>query len=142
MIITGMERKFKKNVSSLDDLCEFIEQFSTQNRLTGDISFALNLAAEEIFTNLVKYNTRSRNEIHIILQKETDRITVKLTDFDVDSFDITQLKPYDIHQTLHDRPVGKLGIHIVKQLMDRISYHYQDRNSTITLVKYVRKEYV
>jgi serine/threonine-protein kinase RsbW len=137
-----MEKKIKKDLSSLNDMFDFIEQYADKNQLNPDIRFALNLAAEEIFTNLVKYNTQSRNDIRITLQKKSDRVILALTDFNVEKFDINQIKQYNIHQPLPERPVGKLGIPIVKKLMDKVEYEYKNRNSTITLVKYVRNGYV
>jgi len=142
MIITKIEKNIKKDLSSLNALFDFIEQYSEENRLVSDIRFALNLAAEEIFTNLVKYNTQSRNDIRITLQKKSNQVILTLTDFNVEKFDINRIKQYNIHQSLAERPVGKLGIPIVKNLMDKVEYEYTNRNSTITLVKYVRNVYV
>ena len=137
-----MEKNIKKDLSLLNDLSDFIEQFSDQNQLLLDIRFALKLAAEEIFTNLVKYNTQSRNDIRITIFKKNNQIILTLTDFDVEKFDINRVENYDIHQSLKERPIGKLGIHLVKKLMDKVEYQYKNRNSTITLVKYLRNVYV
>jgi len=137
-----MEIKIKKDLSLLNDLSDFIEQYSYQNQLVLDIRFALKLAAEEIFTNLVKYNTQSRNDIRITIFKKNNQIILTLTDFDVEKFDINRVENYDIHQPLKERPIGKLGIHLVKKLMDKVEYQYKNRNSTITLVKYLRNVYV
>jgi len=137
-----MEKKLKKDLSSLNELFDFIQHYADNKQMDSDIRFALNLAAEEIFTNLVKYNTQSRNDIRITLQKKGDQIILALTDFNVEKFDINQIKQYDIHQPLSERPVGKLGLPIVKKLMDKVEYEYKNHNSIITLVKYVRNEYV
>jgi anti-sigma regulatory factor (Ser/Thr protein kinase) len=76
------------------------------------------------------------------MSRKKDRIILTFTDFNVEKYDINQTEKYDTHQPLKERPVGKLGIHMVKKLMDKVEYRYKNHNSTITLVKYVRDGYV
>jgi anti-sigma regulatory factor (Ser/Thr protein kinase) len=63
-----------------------------------------------------------------------------MTDVGVKRFDITAAQPADMSRVITNRPVGGLGIHLVKQIMDEIAYEYDERNrrSTITLIKHLR----
>jgi hypothetical protein len=58
-----------------------------------------------------------------------------LTDVDAEPFDITQADEYDTRQPLKERPIGRLGIHLVRRMVDEINYEYKDRQSKITLIK-------
>jgi anti-sigma regulatory factor (Ser/Thr protein kinase) len=41
----------------------------------------------------------------------------------------------DVQKPIEERPVGGLGLHLLKKVMDDVQYEYQDRESKITLVK-------
>ncbi len=132
-----MKKKFKRTINSLEIIFNFIGEFAARYKLDKSISFAINLAVEELFTNMVKYRGNNPHDILINLTKETNKVIVSLTDYDVEPFDIGDAKAYDPTQTLEDRKPGGMGIHLVKKFMDEIDYKYQDGTSKITLAKYL-----
>lgn len=130
-----MEKKFKKEISSLDEIFDFIGEFITAHEINGSITLKINLAVEELFTNMVKYNVESMNDISISLNKHDNKLILVLTDFDVESFDITQTEDIDTTQSLETRRIGGLGILLLKRMVDGINYEYENRQSKITLIK-------
>lgn len=130
-----MEKKFKKEISSLDEIFDFIGEFVTANEIDDSITLKLNLAVEELFTNMVKYNVESMNDISISLNKHDNKLILVLTDFDVEPFDITQTEDIDTTQSLEARRIGGLGILLLKRMVDGINYEYENRQSKITLIK-------
>jgi len=60
---------------------------------------------------------------------------VRLTDFDVESFDVTHAPAVDIDKPLSERQPGGLGLHLVRQMADTLHYEYAERRSTITFTK-------
>ena len=137
-----MKQYFKRDIKSLDFIFDTIKDFAIEKELSEKIIFVLNLATEEIFTNMIKYNSKNQNDILIDFVKDNNKIRVIFTDFDVEPFDIIKVKIYDTNLSLKERPVGKVGIHLVKKIIDEIKYDYKNRNSKITLIKYVGKKYV
>ncbi|MBN1154301.1 ATP-binding protein [candidate division KSB1 bacterium] len=137
-----MKSKFKRDIQSLTDIFNFIEKFANSYQIDGSISFAINLAVDELFTNMVNYHTENPNDILISLTKQVDRIVVTLIDYEVEPYDINKSKEYDTTMPLEDRKPGGIGIHLVKKFVDEIDYTYQERNSKITLVKYLEKHHV
>lgn len=137
-----MKKKFHRNFDSLKEVFKFTADFINQNQLPEDIAFSLNLSIEELFTNMVKYHPDSANDILISLNKHSGKLKITLTDFDVEPFDITQTKAIDQKQSLEDRRIGGLGLYFVMKMMDTVTYEYKDRQSKITLIKNLRKEYV
>jgi len=130
-----MKQYFKRDVGSLDLIFKLLEDFQDQIKLNDKDSQEIELAIEEIFTNTVKYNKGDQNEILIELEKPNDSIIIKITDFNVDPFDPTCVPPFNASQKLEDRPIGGIGIHLVKKYMDDFKYEYKNRTSTITLTK-------
>ncbi|TDI87345.1 MAG: ATP-binding protein [Caldithrix sp.] len=132
-----MGKKFKRDLSSLGDIFEFIDEFSVKTGLDESVVFTMNLVVEELFTNMVKYTSGNTNKILLELKKEENNLIIHLTDFDVDPFDITETAEVDTKQSLEERRVGGLGIHLVKEMMDKIEYEYKDRQSKIILIKHL-----
>ncbi len=134
-----MDKKFKRDLNSLDEIFKFINEFSAKSDVDESVVFTINLVVEELFTNMVKYTYENSNEILLQLKKDADDLIIHLTDFDVDPFDITKTVEVDTKQSLEERGVGGLGIHLVKQMIDKIEYEYKDRQSKIILIKHLEK---
>lgn len=130
-----MERSFARTLDALEDVFDFISESAAQNGLQDSLTFRLNLAVEELFVNMVKYNPGSHNDILIGMSRSDDQIVISLTDFDVEPFDITKADEYDTNRSLTERPIGHLGIHLVRRIIDEISYEYKDKQSRIILIK-------
>ena len=137
MMANIMGKKFKREINSLDQVFEFVNNFVRSKRIDESILFSLSLVVEEIFTNMVKYNSQSNEDILISLKKLESRLIVTLTDFDAEPFDITKTKEVDVRQPLENRKVGGLGIHLVKRMVDKLSYEHKGRESKVTLIKYL-----
>ncbi len=134
-----MDKKFKRDLNSLDGIFKFINEFSAKTGVDEAVVFTISLVVEELFTNIVKYTSENSNEILLQLKKNEDDLIIHLTDFDVDPFDITKTAEVDTKQSLEERRVGGLGIHLVKQMIDKIEYEYKDRQSKIILIKHLEK---
>jgi len=136
-----MQKEFERHINSLEEIYNSINSFVRKEHLNKELISPLNLVIEELFTNMVKYSSDNPNKILLELTKESDRIIIILTDFDVDRFDIRQTTKYDTHQTVEKRPIGKVGLLLVNKYVDKIYYEYQNRTSIITLIKYLGKKH-
>lgn len=133
-----MDKKFKRDINSLDDIFQFITEFINLNKINEANSYYLNLAVEELFTNLVKYNADIPDPILIDLSKTSDSLVVEIIDKSDKPFDINKAAHYDTKQSLEKRPVGGVGLHLIKKMFDEMKYEFHDRRSKITLVKFLR----
>jgi anti-sigma regulatory factor (Ser/Thr protein kinase) len=130
-----MERLFAKKIDSLDAIFDYITQFANANKVNPEITRKLHFGVEEVFTNMVRYNTESANDVAIGLQIDNGQFLISIVDRDVHSYDPTKRPPVDIAQPLHERTPGGLGIHLVREMMDDVRYEYDGRTATITLIK-------
>jgi serine/threonine-protein kinase RsbW len=131
-----MQKACKRELSYLEEVFSFINDFVLEHHLSEATSYALKLAIEEIYVNMVRYNPGNTNDIMIQLRADEDKVVVELTDFDVDPFDITKFTPKNLDAPLKERKPGGLGIHLVRAFMDEVDYDYDDRRCRITLTKY------
>lgn len=137
-----MKKLFKREISSLEGIFAFLDLFVAHQKIDESISFSLQLAVEELFTNMVKYQTKTSNDICVELALKRDRVVVELTDFDSRPYNIHNSTEYDPDQSLENRTPGGVGIHLVKKFIDEINYDYTDGTSIITLIKYLEKPHV
>jgi anti-sigma regulatory factor (Ser/Thr protein kinase) len=134
-----MTREFPKRIDSLEAIFEFLAQFANSNGVSDDVLRDLQFGVEEIFTNLVKYNSESHNDVTIELDIQQNQVALSLLDQDVHTYDLTRTPPVDVTKPLHERTPGGLGIHLIKQMMDDVRYEYHDRTAKITLIKRLEK---
>ena len=130
-----MEEKFKRDVQSLDGIFNFIAEYIGKNAIDESVAFTVNLVVEELFTNMVKYNPRDANDISISLEREGSQLRICLVDYEAEPFDITKRDEVDTSESMEQRRIGGLGIHIVKKMVDSITYDYSNGQSKITLIK-------
>ena len=130
-----MQQEFERHINSLEEIFSFIKTFISDQQINEDLESPLNLVIEELFTNMVKYSPNNPNKIRLELISEPDRVIIVLTDYDVESFDIREAAEYNTNQSIRKRPVGKVGLHLVKEYVDNIDYEYKNRISKITLIK-------
>ncbi len=130
-----MERRFSKSFSSLNDVFQFLEEFCSTAGIDPGSAFAISLAVEEFFTNMVKYSPEGLRDITVRAGKDGGVARVVLVDEDVEPYDVSKAGTADTALSLEEKKVGGLGIFLSKELMDDVTYEYAGRTSTITLTK-------
>jgi anti-sigma regulatory factor (Ser/Thr protein kinase) len=135
-----MNKEFRREISALDEVFEFIDGFVAAQEIDESVAFGTRLAAEELFTNLVRHNSGGRDHIVISLERKVDDLILRLEDFDVEEFDGTQAEEVDVSKPLSERRPGGLGIHLVKTVMDELKYEYRNRTLSVTAVKNLRRK--
>jgi serine/threonine-protein kinase RsbW len=137
-----MERAFKRDIASVEGICAFISLFARRYGLKDADVFGLNLAIEEIFVNLVRYDPANNEEVSIGLEVGRGSVVARLRSRTARPFDPTKVGRYDINKPIEDRAPGGLGIHLVRSVMDDLAYEYRDDESVITLTRRTGKAYV
>ena len=118
-----------------------VQAFGEQSGLPSDVLFAVKLSIEELLTNTISYGY-SDQETHIIevqIDLWFDQLNVRMLD-DAVAFDPRDEKEPNTKAALKDRKVGGLGIHLVKNLMDRIEYRREEGRNFLSLTKNLEKE--
>jgi anti-sigma regulatory factor (Ser/Thr protein kinase) len=134
-----MEKKFKKAITSLDDVFDFVGEYMDSHSVDAAVTYSINLAIEEFFTNMVKYSPENNDDISVSIAKDKNKLTVRMVDSGVEPFDVTKTGEVNTLKPLKERKPGGLGIHIAKQMVDSIEYEYVDRQSRITFTKILEK---
>jgi anti-sigma regulatory factor (Ser/Thr protein kinase) len=130
-----LELRVARTFEAIAGIHTAIEDFCAQRAISESATFAVKLVVEELFTNLVKYNRGGGETILLGLERTDDRLIIRLTDHDVDSFDPAQVPPVDVSAPLATRRAGGLGLHLVRSYVDEFDYEYTDRTMRITAIK-------
>lgn len=129
-----MRRTFHRNFDELARIVAMTEAFFAEHGIDPERRHVVDLCIEELFVNMVTYDTETDEDILIELVPRGDGVQVSLTDYDVDRFDPRQAPPVDIDAPLEERNAGGLGLYLVLKMVDAINYEYRDRTSKITFV--------
>lgn len=133
------EQHFAKRTDSLEAIFGFVSEFAASHGVSEDVTAEMHFVVEEVFTNMVRYNQESQDDVSVRLSLESGSFLVSLADHNVHSFDPNSRPPVDITKPLHERTPGGLGIHLIREMMDEVRYEYENRTARITLVKHLEK---
>ena len=100
----------------------------------------MNLAIEEAVVNVMSYAypVGTVGNVNIEAQADDERLKFTIVDNGI-PFDPTAKAEVDITLGVEERPIGGLGIHLVRQLMDSINYERIDGKNVLTLRKKIDK---
>ena len=122
--------------TGLTRLLDSVRQFADRHRLPDRIQHDIRLVLDEVVANVVRYGYVDRQPHQIVVDVALGPgvLTVEVTD-DGRPFDPLQRAQPRTDQTIAERPIGGLGIHIVKQLMDDVEYSRRDGLNHLILRK-------
>jgi len=129
-----MEQKFKRSFDELKNIVTMTETHFNAEGLPADLRNVVDLATEELFVNMVTYNTESEEDILIQMTPHDHGVEVSLTDYDVERFDPTSAGAVNVDAPLDERTPGGLGLYLVLKMVDSIHYEYRNRQSRITFI--------
>jgi anti-sigma regulatory factor (Ser/Thr protein kinase) len=130
-------RLFERSFDSLPAIVAFTAGVFSSEGIDPSLRTVVDLAIEELFTNMVKYSTGSRADVRIEMTAIDRGVEVTLIDYDVDRFDVTARPDVDVNLPIEQRKPGGLGLHLIRRLLDSIQYEYTEssRQSRITFRK-------
>lgn len=110
--------------------------FAKSSGLPKEAIWQLEVALDEVLSNVVRHGSAKGRvgPIAVDLDIEGARIEVVVTD-DAPAFNPLEVQAPDASVPLEDRPVGGLGIALVKALMDEVTYERRDGRNRLTFRK-------
>lgn len=133
--------ELKSDLSELDRLCQNLETFGQKFGLSKKLIFEINLALDELFTNIISYGFQDDKEhvVRITLTPENDQLCLCIED-DGKPFNPIEFESPDVSCSVEKCKIGGLGIHIMKKLMDEICYERCDDKNVLNLKKKISSE--
>ena len=126
----------KNKVSELEKVAQFVEEIGEELGLSMELQMNLNLVMEEMVTNVIFYAYPQDEEADIELLAKSDgkELTFVLSDQGKE-FDPTAKEDTDLDVNPADRELGGMGIFIVKNIMNKVTYQRLDGKNLLTMTK-------
>ena len=129
------------DIQQIPQLASFVDAVAEEAGIDFSLSVSLNLALEEAVVNVMQYaypaGTYGTVTIEALFNKE--QLKFIISDAGV-PFDPTAKEDVDVNLEVGEREIGGLGIHLIRQIMDEISYEYKDGKNFLTLHKKINQE--
>lgn len=124
------------DISEVPQLNDFIEAVAERLGIEPSTALQLQLAVEEAVVNVMDYAypPDSVGEVSVATTSDGQCLKIVITDSGV-PFDPTEQEKADISLTVEERQVGGLGILLVSEIMDAVSYERKDGKNVLTLTK-------
>lgn len=122
----------RNDIQQIPTLAEWIEGLG----IPDELNMPINLALEEIVSNVMLYAYPGTHGQVIVeyIKVNDERIIFTVSDTGI-AFDPTKKEEVDTTLSAEERPIGGLGIHLVRQLMDEVRYERIDDKNVLTLIK-------
>jgi anti-sigma regulatory factor (Ser/Thr protein kinase) len=117
-------------------LVSALETFARDNDLAAPVRQAADLALEEHVTNVLRYaygDAQSR-PVLVRLELENGFLLVEVED-EGKPFDPLKRPDVDTSIPLEDKPVGGLGIYLIRKFMDEVKYRREGNKNILTMRK-------
>ena len=124
------------DIAEISRLAQFVDEVGEEFSLAPDIVFNLNLVLEEAVANVINYAypKEEHQNIYLSASLHDGSIVFVLTDTGKE-FDPTEAPEADITLSAEDRPIGGLGIFLIRQIMNEVKYERIDGKNVLTLKK-------
>jgi serine/threonine-protein kinase RsbW len=130
------EISIKNQVSELEKVAQFIEEIGEELELNMELQMNLNLVMEEMVSNVIFYAYPEGTEADIELMAKSDgkELTFVISDQGRE-FDPTAKEDTDLNVNPAERELGGMGIFIVKNIMNEVTYQRLEGRNLLTMTK-------
>ena len=113
-----------------------IDEMARREQWPDEVVFKVKLVVEEIGLNIIDhgYGQDDSKEMEFRLNSEDGALTIEFID-EAQPFDpLSETPDPDISSGIEERPIGGLGVHLVRELMDEVKYTRDSDRNRLTLV--------
>lgn len=128
----------KNHVQELERVTAFVESIGEELRLSQELLGDLQLVMEEMVVNVISYAypEGTTADITLIAESDGNELTFVLSDKGKE-FDPTQKEDTDMSINPAEREIGGMGIFIVKNIMNEVTYQRLDGHNLLTMKKII-----
>lgn len=131
----NLEINVAGDLPAITEAKDAIEAFCARRDVPERVTLSLSLAVDELLVNVVNHggqDTGAVPDIRLRVRLEHNQLVTELSDSG-QPFNPLDAPPPELDLDLDDKPVGGLGIHLVRQLMDEVQYRREGAYNRVTL---------
>jgi serine/threonine-protein kinase RsbW len=125
-------------LDELERLAVRVDAFGAAHQLPDEVVYAINLALDEVITNVILHGYAGTREqpIDVRLRFVGGVVHVEVED-EGRSFNPLEVPPPDLDAPIEKRRIGGLGLHIVRTMMDTLEYRREGGHNVLAMTKHV-----
>jgi anti-sigma regulatory factor (Ser/Thr protein kinase) len=126
----------ENDIQEMDKLEPFLNDFFERNKLDMSLLPQMDLALEEAIANVIMYAypEGERGTVEICLEKKENLLQTRISDAGM-PFNPLQQPEAKLASSIEERPIGGLGIHLIKEIMDEVVYQYKNGKNMLTMIR-------
>ncbi len=120
---------------------EHFDTFAEHYGIPDPIRLKMHVVIDELLMNIISYAypDDDRHDICIKVELSADRLKVSMVDDGI-PFNPLGMETPDTELSLEEREIGGLGIHLIRKMMDRVSYRRRIDKNVITVLKFLNTD--
>jgi anti-sigma regulatory factor (Ser/Thr protein kinase) len=122
-------------IEHLERLLGFVSEHAKEQGFPSDMLKKIELALEEALVNVINYAYPDKHDGEVEVSCGLDdhnRFVIEIMDSGT-PFNPLSLSEPNLTQDVSERPIGGLGIHLIKKMMDEVEYRREGNNNILTL---------
>lgn len=123
--------ELENQLSALSGLLDMTGDFLDVHKVPAPVQYKIKLILDEIFSNIVTYGYRPQDPPDTVLVElciANGTFTAKVNDGGI-PFNPLEYRPADTSLPLEERPIGGLGIHLVRNLSAKLAYERKENRN-------------
>ena len=122
------------SIEDMSQLCSNFHDFFTDAGLKSSTVYALDLALEEMLTNIIKYGYDDHREhaIKVVVDIASEAVYMLIED-DGHEFDPLSQNSPDLDLNIADRQIGGVGIFLTLNMVNEINYSREDNKNKLRI---------
>src|SRR5262245_39899859 len=126
----------KNNLAEIEPLTESIVSYCQENGIDEAICYEVRLALEEAISNTIKYGYEDQQlrSIHVRAGFENRELILEIED-DANEFNPLEAPAPDLSLPVEKRPIGRLGIYLMRSIMDQVDYRRVGVKNILRMIK-------
>jgi len=135
-VVRELQLSLTNNLTEIDRLNDSFNELAESADIPIDIQMKVNLVFDELINNVISYGLSKDTEqsIQVGIALYGNRLVIEIEDGGIPFNPFMRADP-NTEASLDEREIGGLGIHLVKELMDEVSYKRAHDKNRVTLVK-------
>ncbi len=132
------EMTIVNEISEIDRFQSKFAEFASEKGIPGTTMQKVQIVFEDLLANIIfyAYDDEAEHEIEISMNSNGEQLKITVVDDGLPFNPLEAEKP-DTSLDLKDREIGGLGIHLVLNLMEEVTYERREEQNVITLTKQI-----
>lgn len=125
----------RSGYEDLPDLVAAVEMLGERDGWSGELTFRVSLVIDELAQNVVDYSYEDGvGDVEVEVTSEPEAVIIEIIDEGRPFDPLTEAPEPDLTSPIEDRPIGGLGVHFTKTLMDDVEYCRESGKNRLKIV--------